>query len=166
MILKIILAWAFLLFCSIPGATGQKIDFGLPFIHNFDRHAYNGGTQTWEIITAKNNRILAANNEGLLQFDGHKWEKYSLPNKTILRSIAYDMVTQKIYAGGQDELGYFQPDESGVLMYTDLRQTIPATFNNLEDVWNLKLANGSLYFRSMNRIFAFDGRQWKTIGTT
>jgi len=143
----------------------QRINFGIPEIHNFDRFAYKGGTQTWDIISDKKNRILTANNEGLLMFDGHKWEKYSLPNKTILRSIAYDSITQKIYAGGQDELGYFLPDRQGILKYYDLKQTIPTAFNNLEDIWNLKFLDNTLYFRSQNRIYAYDGNQWKIFTT-
>lgn len=143
----------------------QNINFGIPEIYGFDRHKYNGGTQTWDIISGKNNRILAANNEGLLQFDGHKWEKYYLPDKTILRSVAYDSVLQKIYVGGQDELGFFQPDKNGVLKYFDIKNTIPTAFNQLEDVWNLKYVEGTLYFRSLNRIYAYNGSQWKVFGT-
>ena len=143
----------------------QSINFGIPDIYNYDRTKYKGGTQTWEICTGKFDEILAANNEGLLRFDGHKWEKYSLPNKTILRSICYDSITGRIYAGGQDELGYFQPDNLGVLKYHDLKPTIPKAFNNLEDVWNIKMLNGSIYFRSLNKIFSFNGSQWKVFST-
>lgn len=155
----------FTLFSGRLYLHGQNINFGIPEVNNYDRHKYDGGTQTWDIISGKNNRILVANNEGLLQFDGHKWEKYYLPDKTILRSVAYDSLLQKIYVGGQDELGYFQPDKNGVLKYYDIKRTIPTAFNQLEDVWNLKFSEGTLYFRSLNRIYAFNGSQWKVFGT-
>lgn len=145
--------------------VGQTIDFGIPDVHNFDRTKYKGGTQTWDICTGKFDEIIAANNEGLLRFDGHKWEKYSLPNKTILRSICYDSLSGKIYAGGQDELGFFQADDRGVLKYIDLKQTIPSAFNNLEDVWNLIELNGTLYFRSQNKIYSYNESQWKVFST-
>jgi len=154
-----------LLFININPLLSQILDFGIPEIDNYNRFEYGGGTQTWEIISTDQNRIMAANNEGLLIFDGHKWEKYSLPNKTILRSIVYDNTSQKIYTGGQDELGYFQPDKNGVLEYIDLKPTIPATFNHLEDVWNLKFLQGVLFFRSLNRIYSYDGSQWKVFST-
>lgn len=143
----------------------QNINFSVPEIQNYDRFYFKGGTQTWDIISTFKNRITAANNEGLLIFDGHKWDKYSLPNKTILRSVAYDAASQKIYTGGQDELGYFQPDKNGILKYYDLKSTIPQSFNQLEDVWNLKYLDGHLYFRSINRIYSYDGSQWKVFST-
>jgi DNA-binding CsgD family transcriptional regulator len=145
--------------------VGQNISFSEPEIQNYDRFAYKGGTQTWDIVSTSNNRITVANNEGLLIFDGHKWEKYSLPNKTILRSVAFDPLTQKIYTGGQDELGYFQADQNGKLIYTDLKLTIPETFRQLEDVWNIAYVNKALYFRSLNKIYSYDGSQWKVYAT-
>lgn len=160
-----ILLFFFLLLAKHPKVYSQNISFSVPEIQNYDRFAYKGGTQTWDIISTYKNRITAANNEGLLIFDGHKWDKYSLPNKTILRSVAYDAATQKIYVGGQDELGYFQPDKNGTLKYYDLKSTIPQSFNQLEDVWNLKYIDGRLYFRSINKIYSYDGSQWKVFST-
>lgn len=154
-----------LLLISKSPLLSQTIDFGIPEIYNYNRFEYSGGTQTWEIISTNQNRIMVANNEGLLVFDGHKWEKYSLPNKTILRSVAYDKTTHKIYVGGQDELGYFQPDKNGLLIYNDLKPSIPVAFNHLEDVWNLKFLHGILFFRSLNRIYSYDGSQWKVFST-
>ena len=158
-----------IIFCTllmeIGTLLGQNLDFSIPEIENYNKFDYNGGTQTCDIISTNKNRITAANNEGLLVYDGHKWEKYSLPNKTILRSIAYDPLTQKIYAGGQDEIGYFQAGQHGILKFTDLKSTIPETFRNLEDVWNITYNNKTLYFRSLNKIFAFDGSQWKVFLT-
>jgi hypothetical protein len=161
--------WYIILFCTINigvgTSKGQNLDFSIPEIENYTRFDYKGGTQTWDIISTYNNRITAANNEGLLIFDGHKWEKYNLPNKTILRSIAFDPSTQKIYAGGQDEIGYFQADKNGILKFTDLKSTIPESFRQLEDVWNITFSNKTLYFRSLNKIFAYDGNQWKVFST-
>lgn len=145
--------------------NGQKLNFSTPEIKNYDRYDYNGGTQTWDIISSTKNRITTANNDGLLIFDGHKWEKYSLPNKTILRSVAYDSNAQIIYVGGQDELGTYQLNKSGVMTFTDLKSTIPEAFRQLEDVWNLRFLNNTLYFRSTNKIYTYDGIQWKIFST-
>lgn len=161
--------WCLIILCTtlieVGNLWSQDLDFSIPEIENYNRFDYKGGTQTWDIISTYKNRVTAANNEGLLVFDGHKWEKYSLPNKTILRSIAFDPLTQKIYAGGQDEIGYFQADENGILKFTDLKSSIPETFRQLEDVWNITFSNKTLYFRSLNKIFAYDGSQWKVFST-
>jgi hypothetical protein len=43
-------------------------------------------------------------NHYLLRYDGVKWEKKCLPNKTIIRSIY--VVDDKIYSGSYKEFGY------------------------------------------------------------
>ncbi|MBK9151052.1 MAG: hypothetical protein IPM26_08620 [Saprospiraceae bacterium] len=139
----------------------QKFDYGYPEIISYTRNQYSGGTQNWSITSGKFNTLLVANNDGLLIFDGHRWEKYYLPNRTIVRSVAYDRSKDRIYAGGQDEFGYFSPDKSGKLVFKDLVHSIPQPYRSLEDVWDINLRNNLLYFRSMNRLYIHDGTNWK-----
>jgi hypothetical protein len=42
-----------------------------------------------------------ANNYYLMRYDGVKWDKYSLPNKTIIRSIMVE--GDRIYSGSYKE---------------------------------------------------------------
>jgi DNA-binding CsgD family transcriptional regulator len=156
---------AFLLintFITVP-INAQISILGVPEIYHFEKREYNGGTQTWDITSVMQNVILAANNEGLLIYDGQRWQKYDLPNKTILRSLAYDAQTKRIYVGGQDELGYFYPDENGILHFYDLKPSIPTSYNTLEDVWDLKVSHNTLYFRSLNKIFILSNGKWNVI---
>src|SRR4051794_4462058 len=88
---------------------------GIPDIINYPTEAYNAGTQNWDIVQGDNDFIYFANNEGLLRFDGTNWKLYPLPNKSILRSIAIAK-DRKIYVGGQNEIGYFLPDNYGRLV--------------------------------------------------
>jgi hypothetical protein len=46
-----------------------------------------------------------ANNYYLMRYDGVKWDKYSLPNKTIIRSIMVE--GDRIYSGSYKEFGYW-----------------------------------------------------------
>src|SRR3954462_7518835 len=96
------------------GAIAQNT-IGLPQIINFYNNIYQGGTQTWDIRQDSTGRMYFANNEGLLTYDGVYWRIYPQPNRTILRSIAIDL--NRIYAGGQDEIGYYSPNSQGVLEY-------------------------------------------------
>ena len=47
-----------------------------------------------------------ANNHYLLRYNGVVWEKYLLPNKTIIRSIFSD--GDRIYSGSYKEFGYWK----------------------------------------------------------
>ncbi|HSN62095.1 MAG TPA: hypothetical protein VLR49_14245, partial [Ferruginibacter sp.] len=119
---------------------------------NYSKQAYSGGLQNWDIKQDKNGVIYIANNEGLLSFDGSNWHLYSLPNKTIVRSIDIGM-DNRIYVGGQDELGYFSPSKNGLLTYHSLTMNIPAKDKVFGDVWDIISAQKNIFFRSNNKIF-------------
>ena len=105
-----------LLLLLIPFRLCAQNTIGLPDVINYDKQTYNAGLQNWDIKQDKNGIIYIANNEGLLTFDGKYWNLFPLPNKTIVRSIEIGS-DNKIYVGGQDELGYFAPTSNGRLSY-------------------------------------------------
>ena len=141
----------FLVFFSFPLFSFNQNTIGLPNINNFSKSLYKAGLQNWEIKQDKNGIIYVANNEGLLTFDGKYWDLLPLPNKTIVRSVevAND---NKIYVGGQDELGYFYPNEQGKLVYHSILNIIPSKDRLLGDVWDIKILKNNIFFRSFNKI--------------
>jgi hypothetical protein len=96
---------------------------GIPDIINHYKTVYNAGTQNRAIVQDKKGIMYFANYEGLLTFDGSYWKLYPLPNKTIVKSVAIG-ADNKIYAGGQDDFGYFSPDKNGRLVFTSLKSLL------------------------------------------
>ena len=127
---------------------------GLPQIINYTSKDFKGGSQTWDICQGKNGLMYFANNEGLLTFDGNYWNVYPLPNKTIVRSVALGN-DNKIYVGGQDELGYFEADEKGLLQYHSLKELIPQKNQHFSDIWNIAILDNAVYFRTLDVIFEY-----------
>src|SRR5882762_6862540 len=101
-----------LLAVAVIGQAQNTI--GIPDIVNYSREVYSAGTQNRGIVQDKSGVLYFANYEGLLSFDGTYWKSYPLPNKTVVRSVAIGK-DNKIYAGGQDDFGYFSPDKNGKL---------------------------------------------------
>jgi hypothetical protein len=102
------------------------------------------GLQNWDIKQDKNDLIYIANNEGLLSFDGRYWSLNPLPNKTIVRSVEVGS-DNKIYVGGQDEIGYFSPAANGTLQFHSLAELIPTNDKNFGDVWDIISFNKSTF---------------------
>lgn len=140
-----------LLFLIPLSCLGQNT-IGLPDVINFSKKSYNAGLQNWEIKQDKNNIIYVANNEGLLTFDGKFWNMYPLPNKTIVRSVAIGE-NNFIYAGGQDELGYYSPRANGTLEYHSLVKMLQAKDRSFGDVWDIEVVKKDVYFRTNQKIF-------------
>jgi hypothetical protein len=89
----------------------------LPFVENYSKYNYQGDNQIWNVVQGKDNAMYFANNHYFLRYDGVKWEKYTLPNKTIIRSVFVD--DGKIFSGSYKEFGYWER-ENGKMIYTSI----------------------------------------------
>jgi ligand-binding sensor domain-containing protein/DNA-binding CsgD family transcriptional regulator len=143
----------FILF--FPFVSWCENTIGLPDVTNFTKKEYAAGLQNWEIAQDNNGVIYLANNEGLLTYDGHAWTLYPLPNKTIVRAVFISR-DQKIYIGGQDEIGYFSSGAKGKLIYRSLNHLIPKNDRNFGDVWDIASEGNALFFRSSTKIFRYN----------
>jgi DNA-binding NarL/FixJ family response regulator len=160
-----------ILFCFIY--SGAQNTIGIPVIVNYDKQVYNAGSQNWGIGQDKNGIVYFANNDGLLSFDGNFWRKYFLPNKTKVRSIAVDE-DNRIYVGGQSEIGFFSANEKGSLYYTSLMPLVKGSGKDFTDVWNICFYKGHVFFRAYRKILEYDGKkviaheaiQWNFLGAT
>ncbi|MDI9363315.1 MAG: triple tyrosine motif-containing protein [Flavobacterium sp.] len=144
---------ALVLIVAICLSSISQNTIGLPQITNYNNNEYKAGTQTWDIKQDKLGRMYFANNDGLLIYDGNYWNLFTQPNKSILRSIA--IVKDRIYAGGQNEIGYFSPDEQGKMYYTSLKKLIPESHNRFTDIWDIEVYNNGIFFRSWDQIFEY-----------
>ena len=161
-----------ILICFPLQIFGQNT-IGFPDIINYSKQVYKAGLQNWDIKQDKNGIVYFANNEGLLSFDGKYWNNYPLPNKTIVRSVEIGS-ENRIYVGGQDELGYFAPAGNGRLQYHSLVEQMAIKDRSFGDVWDIVSFKGNTYFRSPTKIFKFTDRavvvynpqsEWAFLGT-
>ena len=143
-----------LLICSTVLAKAQN-PIGIPDIINYYKSSYGAGTDNRSIVEDQNGVMYFANLEGLLSFDGSSWKLYSLPNKTIVRSLAMGK-DNRIYAGGQDDFGYFTPDRNGKLCFTSLKNLLSKKDYSFTNIWNIVTIGNDVFFRSKEKIFQYN----------
>ena len=139
---------------SNPNAYSQRVNIGVPPIWHFSKKIYGAATQNWDAAQDAQNRIYFANNDGLLRYDGTRWICLPVANHTIVRSIAIDG-DGRIFTGAQSEIGYFFPDERGVLSYTSLVGLLPPDQRSFEDVWDIVLHEGHAFFRTNRAVIEY-----------
>jgi len=133
----------------------------LPFVENYNKSDYQGDNQIWNIAQGNDKAMYFANNHYLLRYDGVVWEKYFLPNKTIIRSILIE--GDRIYSGSYKEFGYWQRKD-GKMHYVSITKNLRLfDEKDNEEIWKIFRFNGSLYFQSFNDVFIYDGKQIKKI---
>ena len=124
-------------------------------IQNYSLSEYNGGNQNWDIAKSKNGKLYAANNEGLLEFDGLNWNLWEMPNKTTIRSLLIH--EHKIFVGSYEEFGYWTRDEKGILNYASLIDSIEENkLKTDEEFWQILLLNDTIIFRSFSSIYLYN----------
>ncbi|OYU80307.1 MAG: histidine kinase [Flavobacterium sp. BFFFF1] len=150
---RVILSFTLLLFL---GNVLQAQEL-LPFVENFTKSEYGGDNQNWNIAQGKDKAIYFANNHYFLRYNGVKWEKYTLPNKTVIRSVFAD--GDRVYTGSYKEFGYWQRI-SGKMKYKSLiRKDLFKGNSDNEEIWKIFKFNNRIYFQSFNEIFIYnDGK--------
>ncbi|KUJ59856.1 histidine kinase [Flavobacteriaceae bacterium CRH] len=127
----------------------------LPFVENYNKSDYQGDNQIWNAAQGNDKAMYFANNHYLLRYDGVVWEKYSLPNKTIIRSILIE--GDRIYSGSYKEFGYWYR-ENGKMKYVSITKNLRLfDEKDNEEIWKIFRYKGSLYFQSFNDVFIYDG---------
>lgn len=133
----------------------------LSFVENFSKSNYQGDNQIWNVAQGNDRAMYFANNHYLLRYDGVKWEKYTLPNKSIIRSVMVD--GDKIFSGSYKEFGYWIR-ENGKMNYVSVsggKKVFEDSEN--EEIWKIFKFNNAIYFQSFNSIFHYDGKQIRKI---
>ncbi|OYU79549.1 MAG: regulator [Flavobacterium sp. BFFFF1] len=154
MILRVLFVLLWLLFPKF--GSSQVKGIGLPELRNFKKSEYKGGTQNWGIDQDKEGRMYFANNSGLLQFDGTYWTKYSLPNNSLIRSLKV-AASGRVYVGGYNEFGYFEPGDKGRLIYHSVAKLVDRNSINLIDfIWKIHVMRDKVVFQSFGRLYVFE----------
>jgi ligand-binding sensor domain-containing protein/DNA-binding CsgD family transcriptional regulator len=132
---------------------------GLPFISNYEKRDYQGGTQHWEIVSDTNGILYVANNDGLLTYDGYTWRKYPVKNQTIVRSLLLGK-DNKIFVGAQGEFGFFMEKNPREMVYVSFQNQLDSLKLKLEDIWDIvQTDKGVIYFYSGKQLLRLEDRK-------
>jgi AraC family transcriptional regulator, chitin signaling transcriptional activator len=124
-----------------------------PYFQNYVLSEYNAGNQNWDVSKAENGKVYVANNNGLLEYDGLKWNFKELPNKTIIRSVlAYK---DRVYTGSYEEFGFWERNLKGELIYFSLSDSIKEKISQDEEIWQIIIYKDTIVFRSFFSVYMY-----------
>ena len=124
-----------------------------PFFQNYTLTEFNAGNQNWGISLTNNGKLYVANDKGLLEFDGLKWNLFQLPNKTIIRSVF--AINDIIYTGSYEDFGYWKKNQKGELVYTSLVNLKEQEISLDEEFWQIQNYNDAILFRSFSNLYIY-----------
>ena len=125
-----------------------------PPIQTYTPEDYGGENQNWSISQSLDRYVYVANNKGLLEFNGAKWNLYHSPKETIIRSVK--VIDSLVYTGSFRGFGSWKRDSLGLLKYTSLSEALKVEFLEDEEVWNILRLEDWILFQSLDRIHIYD----------
>lgn len=123
-----------------------------PIVRNHSPQEYAAGTQNWHMMQATNGWIHAANNYGMLVYDGKDWRLAGVWNSSGVRSFA-EGPNGTIYAGATNDFGKFWENEDYHWEYCSLADSVPAAYRKFGEVWQVMYDEGLIYVQTRNYIF-------------
>lgn len=148
-------------FCLM--GQGLDVECCFPFVFNYSPADYNSSNTNWSIVQDSCGRIFAANDNGLLIFDGMNWRK-AFPfgdNQSVrVRSLHAD--GDIIYLGAYREFGYFSFDSVGEIHYTSLSCDIPELIGKEDEIWHIIKHGEKVFFLYFNCCYVHDTHSRRT----
>jgi len=133
----------------------------LPFVENYSKYNYQGDNQIWNVVQGQDQAMYFANNHFFLRYDGVKWEKYTLPNKTIIRSVLVD--GNRVYSGSYKEFGYWIRKAGKMVYFSLTKDQKLFSDNSNEEIWKIVAFQNKIYFQSFNEIYILDKGKITTV---
>lgn len=117
----------------------------------------------WCITQGTDGLMYFGTNDGVLEYDGNNWRQIKIPNNSIVRSLCVDSSGQ-IYVTGSSDFGYLAPDSIGQLVFFSLRPYMKEGEKGFGEVWDVVAVSDGIYFKTLDKIFHWDGNRIKVIG--
>lgn len=133
-------------------------------VTHYTRSQYAAGSQNWSMDMDKQGFVYAANNNGLMKYDGVRWKVFPLPAHTIVRSVLVS-ADERIYTGSNKEFGYWTKDKSKGLRYTSLLPLLKDNEKDLhnQEIWKIVQLKNKIYFQGFSCLFVYDQHTVKSI---
>ena len=151
--------YLFFLPFSFFSLWSKQLPAGIALSSIFDKSVYGKGTQTWQIAPYDDKWVYFANKNGMVQFDGNVWNVFPLNNASDVRSVLASATQKRIYVGGINEFGYYEPDADGSLAYHCMSDTLESSVRFLGNVWGIHETDNILYFQGDGCVVKFLNRK-------
>ena len=126
----------------------------MPLVKNYTTEDYKGESQNWSISQSNEGYLYAANNKGLLEYNGSRCKLYQTPNETIMRSV--NVIDNLIFTGFYMDFGYWKRNDFGNLIFTSLVKKYNIPVLEDEQFWNILELDKWILFQSLQRIYLFN----------
>jgi hypothetical protein len=153
-----------LLFSSLflPEVQGQAGDF---FVHNYHPEEYKGSPQVFMSTEDDDGLVYFASNEGVLIFDGSRWQQITLPNRSRINHLA-SLDPGRIFVCATAEFGQLISGKGREITYQSFKHRLPEPERDFQEVIHCYALPDHRYFITRDRIFCIGDRDQSILAVT
>ena len=136
--MKYYISLLFLFFIAIESVQAQNLNGNelhfTPRLTNFTGLDFKANEQFYDMVEGEDGMLYFGNNDGVLIYDGERWQKVVLPNNSAATSLVKSNKGD-IYVGGYNELGQVLKDSLGNYVFASLKDKFKPEELNVEYMW-------------------------------
>lgn len=146
-----------LIFFSFACSSYGLSDFSGAYpVRTYTSQEYGVDGHNWQVMQTTDGRLLFANRDGLLVFDGEHWVLHSVG--TTLRGACLDSA-DNVWVVGDDEFGYFPLTSGSIGAYHSLMDRLPAEVGRPGHIWQVADTREGIVIISDSLLMLWDGER-------
>ena len=98
--------------------------------------------------------------DGLLTFDGSKWQQFPMNGAYALRGLDFGK-GNKLWAGAMGEIGWYSHESTGAWTYHSLLSKLPPGNPKIEDIWHVLAQGEGALFVGAECVYQWDGSKFR-----
>jgi signal transduction histidine kinase/ligand-binding sensor domain-containing protein len=135
-------------------SPGER-EAGLPYLRNYSTKEYGAQDQNWAVAQDQRGVIYIGNNDGVLIYDGVRWQTIRVANGSAVRSLDVDS-KGTVYVGARGDFGYLVADDSGSAHYVSLLDRLAAPDRSFKDVLRTIATSDGIVFATFQQIMRYE----------
>lgn len=144
----------FLLVLSNIAFSQKYWESGSPFIQTYSPDLYQANNQNWAIAQDKRGIIYFGNTNGILEFDGTKWNILQTSTNSSVRSLTTG-TDGIVYVGGNGDLGFIAANNKFKTTFISLKNKLPEKDQNFSDIRQVCATSYGVYFFTKDKVFIY-----------
>jgi signal transduction histidine kinase/CheY-like chemotaxis protein len=141
---------AFLFLWTAAGAS----ELGRPLLRYFPPSAYERSDQLWSIAQDPRGVMYFGCFSVTVTYDGTSWGEIEMPFARVVRGLAA-APDGTIYAGGNNQLGYFQDAPGGKKQFISLLEHLPENERDFREISAIAASGDAVAFAAARKIFVW-----------
>ncbi len=126
-------------------------ELGSKRIKYYSAEEYNAHSQNWSVFQDSRGMLYFGNNDGILEYDGVLWTRLTNSN---VRCFTQGN-GRRIYAGGDNDFGYLEPNSSGKNTWVSLSKNLPEKYKNYISVLSIHQTGNKTVFFAFRGIYIY-----------